>query len=76
MIQGDSIQDARTYASEAGCQFAAVLVMQKADLRDVTAEQLETFRRRYRVPKWQMPTFIAACRAAIPFERSWQYHPD
>lgn len=69
-------QDSRTHASEAGCKLAEVLVRQKLDLSDVDRIKLERYRRLYHVPKWQMSTFISSCKAAIPFETSWQYHPE
>lgn len=76
MLVKDDAREAQTHASEAGCLLAEVIVRQKVDLSEMTSEQIDSYRRRYHVPKWQMTSFISACKAAIPFEKSWQYHPD
>lgn len=67
--------DIQSHTRWAGCLLAEVLVRQKLSVEELSKEQLERYRKLYQVPKWQMPTFIRACKRAIPFETSWQYHP-
>jgi hypothetical protein len=73
-LHKDDKDDARSYARWAGMSLAEVLVSRDRRLELLTTIEIEKYRKQYSVFRSETPTFLSACRSALAFEMSWQYH--
>jgi ribosomal protein L15E len=67
-------QEVRSHARESGASLAEVLVTKHKKMELLTEIEIENYRRAYQVFRCERPTFLAACRKAIQFEKSWQFN--